>query len=88
LSAHKGEVAAQLQQEVFQALDQGFFKLVFGIRVLEVQELRHVGVFDGFVQSDGILRFGQEAKSEQKICVHERGHLFIFSLFCSQLWTN
>lgn len=46
LSAHEGEVAAQFQQEVFQALDQGFFKLAFGIFVLEVQKLQHVGVFD------------------------------------------
>ena len=37
------EVAAEFEQEVFQAVYQSFFKFAFRILVLEIQKLQHVG---------------------------------------------
>src|SRR3546814_17764313 len=44
LPPDEGEAFTQLQQEVFQPLNQGRFQVGFRILVLEVEELQHIRV--------------------------------------------
>lgn len=61
LSADKGEVAAQLQRELFQSLDQRALKVGLGVFVLEIQKFETVGVLDGFVRGERIAGLGLAA---------------------------
>lgn len=46
LAPDKGEIAAELQQEAFQALDQGPFQIVLRILILQIEKFKDKGVFD------------------------------------------
>ena len=56
LSSDESEVAAKLQQKIFQLLDEGVFQIVLGVLVLQIKELQHIGVFDLFFGRHQITR--------------------------------
>ena len=64
LPPDKGEIAAKLQQKVPEPVNQRVFKLGLGVFVLEVQELQHIGVFDGLIGRDCIFGSWSDTFSE------------------------
>lgn len=77
LPSNEGEPFAQLQQKILQPLDQRGLKIGFGILVLEVQELQHIGVFDRIVRPDGILRPRRCALDQHRRLVLGQGRAFV-----------
>jgi len=58
LTAKKGEVVPQLQQEVRKVLDECGFQIGFRVLVLKVEELQYERIFDRLFWGHGIARFG------------------------------
>ena len=46
LPPDEGEVSAELEQECFEPLDEGFLELAFGVLVLQAEELEHHRALD------------------------------------------
>mmetsp|Transcript_42322 Transcript_42322/g.99368 ORF Transcript_42322/g.99368 Transcript_42322/m.99368 type:complete len:305 (-) Transcript_42322:2094-3008(-) len=66
LPSNEGEPFTQFEQEVFQPPDQGGLQIGLRILVLEVEELQHIGVFDGIAGRDGIFGLGHRALGQHR----------------------
>jgi hypothetical protein len=76
LTAHKGKVIAQLQQEGFQMLGERGFEVALGIFVAQAQEFEHERMTDFFVGTDGVARRGLRALGKHGgLVVREGGAL-------------
>src|SRR3546814_1605914 len=61
LPPDEGKAIAQLRQEVLRPPNQGLFEVGLGIFVLEVEELKHIRVFDRIGGRDGIFRLDRKS---------------------------
>src|SRR3546814_8508079 len=74
LPPDEGEAFTQLQQEVFQPLNQGRFQVGFRILVLEVEELQHIRVFDRVI--------GRNCRSEEHTSELQSLMRISYAVFC------